>query len=92
MIVNVQAVYEDGHLRLLEPVNLQNGQQVSISIQTKPESDEAIRAALGDLVQWPNPHDDRYAEVEALAEEIDRAFSVGSRPLSEMIIEDRGEI
>jgi len=89
MLLPVRAIYQDGNLRLLEPVDLQNGQQVEILIQVDPP-DDIIRAALGDLVRWPDPTDNRDAEVEAEADNIARAFSIG-RPLSEIIIEDRGE-
>jgi predicted DNA-binding antitoxin AbrB/MazE fold protein len=87
MTVKILAVYEQGQLRLLEPVELHEGQPVSVTID-QITADDAIRAALGDLVHWPDPSDDRDAAVEAEAEEIRRAFSVG-RPLSEIILEDR---
>lgn len=84
----IRAVYEDGHLRLLDPVELQNGEQVYLNIQTE---DAMLRAALGDLVRWPDPTYNEHEELEAQAEELRQAFSVG-KPLSEMILEDRGEI
>lgn len=90
MTVKILAVYEQGQLRLLEPLDLREGQQVEVTIDPVA-GDDAIRAALGDLVRWPDLTDDHDAGIEAEAEEIRRAFSVG-RPISEMMIEDRGEL
>lgn len=82
----VRAVYEDGQLRLLDPVDLVEGQTVSITIFAEKDR---VLAALGDLVNPPDlDTDDR--EVENYAKEIEAGFS-GTRPLSEIIIEERGE-
>lgn len=88
MALVVRAVYEDGVLRPLDPVDLVEGQQITVTI----EQDERaiLKAILGDMVQWSNPDDDSDAWVEDMAEEIDRAFQ-GDPPLSQYIIEDRGE-
>jgi DNA-binding transcriptional MocR family regulator len=51
---------------------------------------DAIRTALGDSVRWHDPSDDRHAWVEQEAQAIEDAFR-GLRPLSEIIIEERGE-
>jgi predicted DNA-binding antitoxin AbrB/MazE fold protein len=90
MVLTIRAVYHEGQLRLLDPVDLPEGQQVKISIETMTE-EEALRAALGDSVRWPDTSDDSDAWVEELADEIDRAFQ-GDPPLSQIIIEDRGEL
>jgi predicted DNA-binding antitoxin AbrB/MazE fold protein len=90
MGIKIRAVYEEGHLRLLDPVELREGQQVDVIIEST-ESETALRTALGDLVRWPDPADERDAEIEAQAEAIDRAFS-GGRPVSEILIEDRGDV
>lgn len=89
MTVKLRAVYEDGRLRLLDPVELREGQQVDVIIEGAGEVD-TVKAALGDLARWPDPADDHDADVEIQADAIARAFSVG-RPVSEIIIEDRGE-
>jgi hypothetical protein len=52
---------------------------------------ELVRAALAGLARLPDPNYDEHPEVEALWEEIDKAFQ-GGKPLSEIIIEDRGEL
>jgi predicted DNA-binding antitoxin AbrB/MazE fold protein len=83
---SIQAVYEGGHLRLLEPVNLTQGQRVKVTII--PE-DELVRTALGDLVASISP-DEGDEQIESLIEEIERGFT-GVRSLSEIIIEERGE-
>jgi predicted DNA-binding antitoxin AbrB/MazE fold protein len=50
MTVKILAVYEQGQLRLLEPVELRERQQVSITIDPIT-ADDAIRAASGVLCQ-----------------------------------------
>ena len=90
MIDRIEAIYENGQLRLLSPVKLSEGQRVQVAIEPM-HSQEVLRMALGDLVtHWPDLSDDSDAELEDLAEEIDRALQ-GQKPLSEIIIEDRGE-
>jgi predicted DNA-binding antitoxin AbrB/MazE fold protein len=89
MTLTIRVIYRDGQLRPLEPVTLREGEQVEIVIRQLSEED-ALRAALHDLVRWPDPADDPHPEVEAEAGAIRQAFGVG-RPVSEMIIEDRGE-
>lgn len=41
------AVYHDGHLQLLDPMDLSEGQRVQVTIMS--ERDE-VKAALGDLL------------------------------------------
>jgi predicted DNA-binding antitoxin AbrB/MazE fold protein len=50
----VHAIYEDGALRLLEPVDLANGEVVEVNYRKMDERD-AARVALGDLVRWHDP-------------------------------------
>ena len=88
----VKAIYEGGKFRLLEPVHLSEGQKVTLDIlpETALQNEaEAIRAALGDSVRWHDPNDNRHAWVEDMAGEIAEAFK-GLKPLSEVIIEERG--
>jgi len=89
MALKIRAIYQNGQIKLLDPVDLQEGQQMTISIETISD-DEALRAALGDSVQWPDPNYDEDAWVEDEAQAIEDAFR-GLRPLSEIIIEERGE-
>lgn len=86
----VRAIYENGQLRLLDKVDLYEGQEVTINIDGMSER-ERLKAVLGDLVRWSNPTDNTDEWVEAEAEAIDKAFS-GNPPLSQYIIEDRGDV
>lgn len=90
----VKAIYEGGKFRLLEPIQLIEGQTVTLDIlpeTANPNEAEAIRAALGTLVRWSDPSDNRNAWAEDMADEIDKTFQ-GNPPLSEIIIQDRGEL
>jgi predicted DNA-binding antitoxin AbrB/MazE fold protein len=98
----VRAIYENGMLRLLDPVQLREGEQVEVVVQmledSAHESHRAkLRAALADMdIQWSTPDisvDDELGNVdeEALLSQIQEELS-GSKPLSEIIIEDRREI
>lgn len=87
MALVVRAVVEDGQLKLLDPVDLPEGQQLRLQIETLSEED-AIRAALGDSVIWPDTSDDSDAWLEDIAGELAKALSKG-RSLSEIIIEER---
>jgi predicted DNA-binding antitoxin AbrB/MazE fold protein len=89
MVIQVKAIYEDGHLRLLTPVNLSAGQQVQVTIKTLSEDDQ-FRLIFGDSVRLPNLSNDDDAYLEQEADNIAQALS-GGKPLSEIIIEDRGE-
>jgi predicted DNA-binding antitoxin AbrB/MazE fold protein len=86
-MVAVRAVYENGHLRLLDPVELAEGQEIIVRLEKQDER-AAVRAALGDLIRPANPDDNRDAWVEDEAQNIEDAFR-GTRPLSEIIIEER---
>lgn len=87
-MVSIRAVYEDGYLKPLEPLDLTPGQEVRVTIEG--DERDKLRAVLGDLVRWANPDDDRDAWVEDEADAIDKAFQ-GDPPLSQIIIDDRGE-
>lgn len=83
----VRAVYEHGHLRLLDPVTLVEGEQVSVTIQSEREK---MRAALSDLVVPSAPLPDDDLDEEALQQEVDAACQ-GVPPVSEVIIQERRE-
>jgi predicted DNA-binding antitoxin AbrB/MazE fold protein len=89
----VKAIYEGGKFRLLEPIQLTEGQTVTLDILSEtanPNEAEAIRAALGDTVRWHDPTDNRHAWVEDMGGEIAEAFK-GLKSLSNIIIEERDE-
>jgi predicted DNA-binding antitoxin AbrB/MazE fold protein len=91
MTMVVKAIYEGGKLRLLEPIQLAEGQAVTLDILPENANEsEAIRAALGDSVRWHDPTDNRHAWVEEKRDEIAEAFK-GLKSLSEIIIEERDE-
>lgn len=88
MIQTYRAIYENGVLRLLDAVNLVDGQEITISIDTHT----LFQELMGDLpVQWPDRSTPRDEELEAQLAEAMREYSKG-QPLSELIIEERGEI
>lgn len=89
MALPVRAIYENGQLRLLDPVDLREGQTVTVNIEPVSEQN-ALRAVLGDLIRWSDPDINSDEWVEAEAQNIDRTFQ-GEIPLSQYIIEDRGE-
>jgi predicted DNA-binding antitoxin AbrB/MazE fold protein len=83
----IRAIYTDGQLHLLDPVVLNEGQQVQLVILS---DEERVLAALGDLlVEVPDLTDENIDEA-ALMREIEEGFR-GQSPLSETIIEERRE-
>lgn len=87
MVTPIRAVYEDGKLRPLEPVDLAEGQEVSIAILP---AEDPVRAALGDLVIVYSDIDLPDINEDALQREIDEACK-GIPPASEAIIKERRE-
>jgi predicted DNA-binding antitoxin AbrB/MazE fold protein len=88
MVTAIRAIYENGHLRLLDPVNLSEGEEVQLTILTEVDR---VRAALGDLLMEVSaPEDDEDIDEEALMRELDEAFR-GQPPISEDIIKERRE-
>jgi predicted DNA-binding antitoxin AbrB/MazE fold protein len=89
MVQAVRAIYEHGHLRLLDPVTLAEGEQVSVTIQSERER---LRAALGDLVvEAPSPASadiDADALMRLIEEDLREA---GYPSVSDAIIEERRE-
>lgn len=103
----IRAIYEGGHLRLLDPVELAEGTEVRVSITPLPiAADEAtarswaeisegerMRVALGDSVTWPTPRaaDDDFDE-DAAQRQIDEELRAAGYPnASEYIIQERRE-
>lgn len=81
----IRAVYSSGQLRLLDPVDLSEGQEIRLMILS---DEERVIAALGDLlVEIPDPAGEALNE-ETLAREIEDGFS-GQLPLSATLIEER---
>lgn len=89
MATRIRAIYESGQLRLLDKVDLAEGQEVEISIQSVDEL-KRLKVLIGDLVEWSDPNANPNPEVEQDMDEIDHALR-GHPLLSEIIIEERGE-
>lgn len=73
----IRAIYRDGQLRLLEPVNLSDGQEIQLVILS---DDDRVRAALDDLLVDIPVLADEAIDEDALAREIEEAFR-GQPPL-----------
>lgn len=82
----VRAIYQDGQLRLLDPVDLAEGQEVHLVIMSEVER---VRAALADLLVSMPPLDDDEFDEAALQRELDEWPS--GVTLSDVIIEERNE-
>ena len=91
------AVYENGVLRPLNTVNLTEGQTVRLRVVPEVESKNELEAAIQTLVDQgkmtlpakdPNIKPVSEAERQELFE---RLKERPGKPLSEIIIEDRGE-
>lgn len=85
MSQSIRAIYNKGQLRLLDPVDLSEGEQIQLRILS---AEERVVAALGDLlVELPNLMGEDLDE-DALAHEIEEGFR-GQPPLSNTLIEER---
>jgi predicted DNA-binding antitoxin AbrB/MazE fold protein len=83
----IRAIYVDGQLKPLEPVELAEGQEVHLTILSERER---ARAALGELLgEAPAPAIE-HLDDEALFRELDKLPNEGTS-LSEIIIEERRE-
>lgn len=88
----IRAIYENGYLRLLDPVTLKDGEQVNITISSEKEY---LKAVLDDLITFPdenapdNLSDEDMLLVQEYEQDLARGKLTSSRPLSEIIIEDR---
>ena len=85
----VRAVYEQGRLRLLDPVDLTEGQVIQFLLLSEAER---ARAALADILVHYDPtnESDDVGDEVALFAEID-ADTKGKSAVSDAIIEERRE-
>jgi predicted DNA-binding antitoxin AbrB/MazE fold protein len=95
MVVSVRAVYKEGQLQLLEPVDLAEGQIVDVTIQSEsqhadltPEQVDVRLRSAGVLLEAGDLED----AVELSPEERHRIglLFAGERPSEDLIDEDRG--
>jgi predicted DNA-binding antitoxin AbrB/MazE fold protein len=70
MTATIEAIYENGMLRLSRPLPLEEKAQVMVTVQTKPDSDDAsereawLRRSEEVLTKaWDNPADDVFNEL-----------------------------
>ena len=95
----VRAIYEKGMLRPLRPLHLRERQTVQLQIVTEEpaesenEAEAAIRllVAAGRLTPPPCHSNIALVSEQARRELADRLGHAPGKPLSETIIEDRGE-
>jgi predicted DNA-binding antitoxin AbrB/MazE fold protein len=83
----VRAKYEDGVLRLLEPVHLEEGQEVTVSVASREQAIDQqarLKQILGDLVDWATLEPEPPEEIAAIREALRDAGS-----LSDVIIDER---
>ena len=88
MVQVIRAVYTQGVLQPLDPVDFTEGEEIQLTLLS---SRDAVKKALGDLLVVPiGPSDDEINAIDedALMRRIEEAFR-GQRPLSEDIIEER---
>ena len=87
MAQEVRAVYEDGRLRVLDPVTLAEGEQVQLTIFSEQER---TRGALGNLLVEPAADTGDAVDEAGLLAEIDATLQ-GQVSVSEAIIQERQE-
>jgi predicted DNA-binding antitoxin AbrB/MazE fold protein len=83
----IRAVYSHGRLRLLDDVQLNEGQEVHLVILSEKER---ARIALGGLIMVPRGRSVEEIDEAALLEEIAKGYR-GTPLLSDAIIADRRE-
>jgi predicted DNA-binding antitoxin AbrB/MazE fold protein len=84
----IRAVYTQGVLQPLDPVEFMEGEEVQLTLVSSRDS---VKEALADLIVVPiGPSEDEVNAIDqaALMQRIEKAFQ-GQRPLSEDIIEER---
>jgi predicted DNA-binding antitoxin AbrB/MazE fold protein len=97
MTETVTAVYENGVLRPLRPLKLRERQTVRLQIvpeePTESEDESAVRmlVEIGTLTPPPGRTDVEPISEQERRELADRLGQEPSKPLSEIIIEDRGD-
>ena len=87
MVHSIRAVYQNGQLRLLDPVELSEGQEVELVILSEQEK---LHSALGDLLVQIDSDSIEDIDEQSLLAEIAEDFR-GQPPLSQSIIEERNK-
>ena len=85
-MTTVRAIYENGHLKLLSPLNLEEGVEVEVMIESARDKMRRVLAAL--VV-------DESSDIEDLGEMPSIGFydmyANKGKPLSELILEERDD-
>lgn len=84
MMELIRAIYHNGLLHLLEPVNLAEGQEVQLQIV---QVQTPLKDLLSDMLVTFD-HDESEIDEVNIVQQIDQAL-MGKRPLSAIILEDR---
>lgn len=97
MSETITAVYSNGVLHPQNPLSLKDGQTVRIQVltdETASSTEEIIQslAAAGKITLPPHRHDVEPVSEEAWRELTQRLEASPGKPLSEIIIEERGSI
>ena len=89
MVQPLRAVYEQGRLRLIDPVDLAEGQEIQLVIVSERER---ARMVLGDILVRDDSNVvlDETADEPALVTEIDAAMR-GKPAISDAILDERRE-
>lgn len=95
----ITAVFENGVLRPLSPLTLGEGQRVRLQVlEEPPVLEDALETALqpfvaSGLLIYPPCHANVASVSEAELQQMTESLKgVSGKPLSEVIIEDRGEL
>lgn len=93
----ITAVYSNGVLRPKKPLSLRDGQTVRLQVLTEEAEEEAeqiIQSLVAAGLVTPPPHRDDVEPVseEARQELAQRLGQCPGKPLSEIIIEERGPV
>lgn len=88
--MEIRAIYEKGVLRLLDPIELQEGQEVKLTLQTLSDAEITAKlAAAGLLAEFTESFEEIELD-EAEIERLGRLFA-SEKSVAEIIDEDRGE-
>ena len=84
MALAVRGIYQNGKLTLLDPVNLEEGQTVLVTLV---EESQTLRDVLADLISPPDVNGGDDLDEAALMREIDE--QTNGITVSDLIIEER---
>lgn len=89
MSVTYRAIYENGVVRLLDPTDLQEGQEVQVVVEA-PEPDPLRELLKGIVSHWPDATIPPLPDEDELFRELDEVTKNGTS-IAEMLDEEREE-